>query len=74
MNVESLPIGVWPSAHLDYFGFKSLNDERYFLKYLQGVTSQLPMRCKEEYLLWEIGSLHWKDTKGERDWRHPCLC
>ena len=48
MNVESLPIGVWPSTHLDSCGFKRLVDERYFLKYLQGVTSQLPMRFKKE--------------------------
>ena len=73
MNVVPFSVDVWPSTHLDSFGSKRIIDERSSLKDLQGVTSQLPMRCKEEDLLWEIGSLHWEDTKGENEWRHPHL-
>ena len=64
LSVVPLSDDVLPSAHLDYFGFKRIFDERSSLGDLQGVTSQLPMRCKEKYLLWEIGSLHWEDAKG----------
>ena len=48
MNFVPLSVGVWLPAHLDSFEFKRVIDERYFLKDLQGVTSQLPMRFKEE--------------------------
>ena len=73
MSVVPLSNDVFPLAHLDPFGFKRIIDERYSLGDLQGVTSQLPMRCKEKDLLWEIGNLHWEDTKGEHDLRHPHL-
>ena len=73
MSVVPLYDDVLPLAHLDSSRFKRIIDERSSLGDLQGVTSQLPMRCKEEDLLWEIGSIHWEDTKGEHDWRHPHL-
>ena len=67
------PKDVLSLALLDSCGFKGLIDERPFLEILQGVTSQHPMRCKEEHLLWDNGSLHWEDAKGEKDWGHPYL-
>ena len=52
------PKDVLLLTHLDSCGFKGLIGEIPFLEDLQRVTSQTPMRCKEGYLLWEIGSLH----------------
>lgn len=73
MNIVLLYDDVLPSTHLGPHGLKRIIDERYFLKYLQGFVSQLPMRCKNKTLLWEIGGLHYEDTKRENEWRHPHL-
>lgn len=67
MDVLPLYVGFLLSAHLDSFGFKRWIDERSSVGDLQGVTSQLPMKCKEEHWLGEIGSLQWEDTKGKNE-------
>ena len=65
------PHNFWFSIHLDSLGSNRLTGERSSHKDLQRITSQLPMRCKGEVLLGELGSLHWEDTNGKNGWGSP---
>jgi len=61
---------VFPSSHLDPYGFKMIVDMRSSLRDLQGNALQHFMACREEELIMENDSPHEKNAKVKNDRRH----
>ena len=54
---------VFPSSHLDPYGFKMIVDIRSSLRDLQGDAFQLFMRGKGKKFFMNNGRSHWRNTK-----------